>query len=562
MPTLNWIGKKAVENHHRQVPFHLLKDVPELSVGEPGSGNLLVEGDNLLALKALLPYYAGQVKCIYIDPPYNTGNENWIYNDNVNSPEMREWLGKVVGNEVDDLCRHDKWLCMIYPRLLLAREFLAPDGVLFVSIDDTELPGLRLILDELFPHAQAKNRLACFVWQTEGNFDNQAKIKNCHEYILAYSRRFESFPPPPVIDPTVPRSSKLYRPEIRNTIVKNGPKNPVSKIRLLVGFPASFEKGVIKARVDSWPQYEMDLQVENFRLMNSIDASSGWSSKQICEEFIANKFHPTKDSKGQETSFELSRTGAIECVKRRHSLQSHVITVIREVGSTQQASQVLLDMEIEFDYPKPVGLIKYLISMIRDKSCTVLDFFAGSGTTGHAVLELNAIDKGSRRFVLAELSTEICEKVIVKRLTSVCNGYKNKAGVEVEGVGSGYRCCILGDSLFDERGNIRTTVRFADLARHVYFTETGEPLPRQVKSTSPLIGKCNGTAVYLLYNGILKDKTPDGGNVLTLSTFAHLPKHDGPKVVYGTACRLGAERLRRESIVFKQLPYKLKVGAL
>jgi adenine-specific DNA-methyltransferase len=183
MPTLDWIAKKAVINHHNEVPFHLLKEVPGLAVGEPGSGNLLVEGDNLLALKALLPYYAGQVKCIYIDPPYNTGNEGWIYNDNVNNPEIRAWLGKVVGGEAEDLSHHDKWLCMIYPRLQLAKQFLASDGVIFVSIDDTELPFLRTLLDELFPHPQAKNRIACFVWQTEGNFDNQAKIKNCHEYI-------------------------------------------------------------------------------------------------------------------------------------------------------------------------------------------------------------------------------------------------------------------------------------------------------------------------------------------------------------------------------------------
>ena len=114
MPTLDWIGKKAVQNHHNEVPFHLLQDVPELSVGDPGSGNLLVEADNLLALKALLPYYTGQVKCIYIDPPYNTGTENWVYNDNVNSPEMRNWLGAAVGRETEDLSRHDKWLCMMY----------------------------------------------------------------------------------------------------------------------------------------------------------------------------------------------------------------------------------------------------------------------------------------------------------------------------------------------------------------------------------------------------------------------------------------------------------------
>src|SRR3989338_2138662 len=149
MPTLNWIGKKAVENHHRHVPFRLLKEVPSLSVGDPGSGNLLVEGDNLLALKALLPYYAGQVKCIYIDPPYNTGNENWIYNDNVNSPEIREWLGKVVGKEAEDLTRHDKWLCRMCPRLVLLRQFLRDDGAIFVSIHDNEVASLRLLMDEV-----------------------------------------------------------------------------------------------------------------------------------------------------------------------------------------------------------------------------------------------------------------------------------------------------------------------------------------------------------------------------------------------------------------------------
>ena len=150
MPTLEWIGKKAVVNHHREVPFRLLQCDPALSVGDADSGNLLVQGDNLEALKALLPYYAGKVKCIYIDPPYNTGNENWIYNDNVNSPEIKAWLGKVVGSEAEDLSRHDKWLCMMYPRLALLREFLGEDGAIFVSIDDNEVAHLRLLMDEVF----------------------------------------------------------------------------------------------------------------------------------------------------------------------------------------------------------------------------------------------------------------------------------------------------------------------------------------------------------------------------------------------------------------------------
>src|SRR4051812_23805963 len=143
MPTLNWIGKEAVVNHHQQVPFHLLHDVPKLACGDPGSGNLIVQGDNLVALKALLPYYAGQVKCIYIDPPYNTGNEGWAYNDNVNSPVIRDWLGKVVGKDGETLDRHDRWLCMMYPRLSLLWEFLRDDGAIFISLDDNEVQALR-----------------------------------------------------------------------------------------------------------------------------------------------------------------------------------------------------------------------------------------------------------------------------------------------------------------------------------------------------------------------------------------------------------------------------------
>ena len=162
MPTLNWIGKDAVVNHHQHVPFHLLKDVPELACGQPGEGNLVVQGDNLVALKALLPRYGGQVKCIYIDPPYNTGNEGWAYNDNVNSPVIREWLGKVVGKEGETLDRHDRWLCMMYPRLALLRQFLSDDGVIFISIDDCELANLICLTEEIFG---AQNHLATLVWE-------------------------------------------------------------------------------------------------------------------------------------------------------------------------------------------------------------------------------------------------------------------------------------------------------------------------------------------------------------------------------------------------------------
>jgi len=190
MPTLNWIGKDAVVNHHLQVPFHLLRDVPELACGEPGSGNLIVQGDNLVALKALLPYYAGQVKCIYIDPPYNTGNEGWVYNDNVNSPVIREWLGKVVGKEGETLDRHDRWLCMMYPRLALLKRLLSQDGIIAISIDDNEVNLLGVLLDEMFG---AQNRLACVPWLAEPSGGKQkTALRKGHEYILIYHNGDES----------------------------------------------------------------------------------------------------------------------------------------------------------------------------------------------------------------------------------------------------------------------------------------------------------------------------------------------------------------------------------
>src|SRR5436309_61483 len=192
MPTLDWIGKKAVLNHHRQVPYRLLHDNPELSVGDPDSGNLLVQGDNLLALKALLPYYAGKVKCIYIDPPYNTGNEGWVYNDNVSSPEIEAWLGSVVGKEAEDLSRHDKWLCMMYPRIRILRDFLHPEGVIFVSLDDIEVSRCKLLLGDIFGE---RNFIANLIWKkmdSPSSNVGERIFSNYHDHVLCFARDKEA----------------------------------------------------------------------------------------------------------------------------------------------------------------------------------------------------------------------------------------------------------------------------------------------------------------------------------------------------------------------------------
>jgi len=201
MPTLNWIGKDAVVDHHRRVPTRLLECDRELSVGDPDAENLLVEGDNLEALKALLPRYRGQVKCIYIDPPYNTGNEGWVYNDNVNDPRIRKWLGEVVGKEAEDLCRHDKWLCMMYPRLALLREFLRDDGAIFVSIADHEIHSLRYVMDDIFG---GPNFVASVIWQKVYSPKNSARhFSEDHDYIVVYAKNSNIWRPN-----LVPRSAQ------------------------------------------------------------------------------------------------------------------------------------------------------------------------------------------------------------------------------------------------------------------------------------------------------------------------------------------------------------------
>jgi len=231
-----------------------------------------------------------------------------------------------------------------------------------------------------------------------------------------------------------------------------------------------------------------------------------------------------------------------------------------EVGHNQEAKKevnAIIGAGNPFNTPKPLRLLRRIIQIAADKDSLILDSFAGSGTTGHAVLTQNAADGGSRRFILVEMENNICRNITAQRLSRVVAGHG-----AFPALGGGFRYCELGEPLFDDRGNIRPEVSFPDLARHVYFTETGSPLPTADEPDFPLLGVHNGTAVYLLYNGILKDKSLHGGNVLTRALLAQLPQHGGPKVIYGAACKLGAEQRRREGIVFKQLPYKLRTGVL
>ncbi len=571
MPTLNWIGKDAVVNHHHAVPFHLLRDVPELSLGEPGAGNLIVQGDNLVALKALLPHYAGQVKCVYLDPPYNTGVDErdeegkrtgWIYSDNVNSPEIRAWLGKVVGSEAEDLSRHDKWLCMMYPRLALIKKFLREDGVLFASIDENEFASLRLLFDELFGVA---NRVGTIVWKNATD-NNPTNIAGEHEYLLCYAKNKDR----------LPREWKSTNLAVKTKLLEIGhefiERFSDSELR-----QDAYSKWFRKNKDFLWPfdRYKFIDDGGIFTGSQSVHnpGKEGYryhilhpvTGKPCTEPMMGYRFPKTTADKLREEGriiFGEDETKIIELklyVKDYRAKLSSLFELDGRIG-TNEIKEIFPDDKRPFDFPKPTELIEELLSFTTSGEDLVLDSFGGSGTTGDAVLKLNKADGQRRRFVMIEMKAKIARELTAERVRRVAQGYINAKGEKVKGLGGSFRFCELGEKLFDESGKIRDVVRFADLARHVYFTETGEPLPRERVGKSPLLGiTAGGVAVYLLFNGILKDKTVDGGNVLTHATLALLPEHAGPKVIYAAGCRFSRERQRRENITFKQTPYAIRL---
>ena len=548
MPVLDWIGKQVVVKHHRDVAYRLLEPVAELSCGDPDSGNLIVQGDNLLALKALLPRYARQVKCIYIDPPYNTGNEGWAYNDNVNSPEIRKWLGEVVGKEGETLDRHDRWLCMMYPRLVLLKQFLCDDGVLFISIDDNEVHNLRCVANEV----GGLNFVGAVVWERKRKGSHLSrKMTKKTEYVLVYSRgkddvelvgesvgKDEDFPL--VKRTNQHKDLRIPREKLGSTSLKDGT------------YPAGkYGKGGTMVELLN------DAVVHGHRFVTDVHLRGPfvWTQENLDVELAAGGkcFLRTKNM-----SLRALKGSANQGQKGLSSL------LTKEVGTNEDASEELSaifggEVNAIFQYSKPVGLIQTLVraATFTHTHALVLDSFAGSGTTGHAVLKQNAEDGGHRRFILVEMDPNIAHDVTAERVKRVAQGYTNAKGEHVQGLGGGFQFCKLSDEpLFTAEGQVREDVTFPQLAEFVWFVETGSGFLGN--ADSPLIGVHDGRAVYLLYNGILKDKSVGGGNVLTSAVLDVLPPFDGPRVIYAAACRLGNARLVREGIVFKQTPYALE----
>ena len=528
MPILHWLNKEEAINTAKRCDYRLLEEVPELSYGDAENENLLIQGDNLEALKALMPFYAGKVKFIYIDPPYNTKSAFETYDDNL---------------------EHSKWLSTMYPRLELLWGLLKDDGVILISINDDEGHYLKVMCDEIFGR---KNFVSSLIWHYEGNTDNQAKIINYHEYIHLYSKS-GSIDSVHVIDPNIKEGSKLNNPEIRNTVIKNGPKNPPKPVVLPLGFPTNFLSGELDPANVTWPKYDKKVVVSENTLQSPVTAISGWSSKKILENFINSGFKPVLDSKGQETTFELTKTGAIEGIKKRKQDKGHFLSVLRGFGTTNQMRIQLEKLGLKFTYPKPVELIKYLISAFSSNNDIILDSFAGSGTTAHAVLSENAFSGAKRKFILVEMLESNSSKIIQPRLKYVIDGNKK---AEIDATGGGFRFCKLGTTVFNEYGSLQPEIKFHSLAAHVWYLETKTPINK--KKRSAYLGAYNETAYYLLYNGILGDRRPAGGNVLTRGVLESLPnisKHTGKIVIYGESSRLGVASLKRANITFKQIPY-------
>lgn len=469
---LFWPGKKRALRAAQEPTAATLKPDFGNSKDWETTQNVFIEGDNLEVLKILQKHYHAKIKLIYIDPPYNTGKD-FVYPDNYREglQTYLEYTGLVgddgkakstsARNTSDNPHYHSAWLNMMYPRLKLARNLLTDDGVILISINDVEQAQLRRLCDEVFGE---NNLVAQFVWLNDGNVDQQSKVKGVHEYVLAYARNAAKFARPTVIDPNIGEDSKLYRELIENSITKNGPANPPSEVELPVGFPANFTSGRIGIREDSFPHVLDEILVEDGKVAAPARVRSGWSSRNLLDLFIRNGCSSIDDADGRETWFELRDTGAIYMMKRRAQDQGHVLSVLRNLGTTKQNSSMLGSWGLSFSYPKPLGLIEYLVTVFTrpDEDALILDFFSGSATTAHAVMSANLRDSGRRRHLQVQLPepvdnengstiADLARLRIDKAGESLAGSRKNQLQVDEDAaLDIGFRSYKLSDTNFSK----------------------------------------------------------------------------------------------------------------
>ena len=547
MPTLEWIGKSKVINHHQEVPFRVLErkysfDENGQHNEDNGSENMIIRGDNLEALKALLPRYEGRVKCVYIDPPYNTGNEGWVYNDNVNDPKIKKWLGEVVGKEGEDLTRHDKWLCMMYPRLKLLQKLLADDGVIFVSLDFHEQPVMRLIMDEIFGVSNYVSEIAC-VNKPSGRSDDKY-IATAHESIIVYRKSpllvLGGFEPEEKITKRYNKrdtDGRLYREE---DLRKRGTHDERTD-RPNLFYPFFFNQETGKLIVGNNDEKTPDgfMRIEP---MKSKDVQGTWRWGQ--DTAIAQKtyIHPRyMPNKQQWSLFEW------EYLDERGAAKPTTLWDFKDVNS-ERGTEVFIKYlgfkKEDFPNPKPVGTIQRILQIATTADDIILDSFAGSGTTAHAVLNMNKADGGHRKFILVEMM-DYADSITAERVKRVIRGYGEGKNA-VEGTGGNFSFYALGEPLL-HGDMLNENVGVEKIREYVYFTDTKASLPESHLDEPYFMGVHIGSAYYFYY---------EKQAVTTLNReFLHTVKTKADSyVIYADLCTLSETELEKYHITFKKIP--------
>ena len=578
MPTLEWIGKDKVINHHQQVPYRVLEE--RYTFGAEKSENMIIRGDNLEALKALLPKYEGRIKCIYIDPPYNTGNENWVYNDNVNDPKIKKWLGQVVGKEGEDLSRHDKWLCMMYPRLRLLQRLCDPNGCIAISIGFHEVNNLISLCQEMFSSRQ----IMTVTVKTSGGKPS-GSFNVTHEYIvfilpkdfranaLALSINNESSP---YHSMTLASFFQEERPNQTYPIYVDDLGRIVScgcSLQELIdrgeycGDKASYSFDYDNAPAGTtavWPVTSKGLPCVWRQIAES--TMRDWNRGYI--KVIPQKSKATKNkwsiqflSDGIKKKIE---DGSFSCKPQSDDCPTLEILDYSTAGITIPTIWDSKDFytakgtdEIEgvfgiktvFTYAKPTALICEVLRRLSGDDDIILDSFAGSGTTAHAVLNMNKADGGNRKFILVEME-DYAESITAERVKRVINGYgggKNAA----EGTGGDFTFYNLGQALLLPNGNLNEEVDIAKIRDYVWFMETRSPLAPAQSANPYFLGSHNSTDYYFYYE---KDQ-PTTLNHGFLSTIKE--KADG-YLIYADLCTIPDEELKKYNITFKKIPRDIK----
>ncbi len=553
MPTLHFQGRATILTHHLTVPYCQLQPDPKKSAGDAHTragltDNLIIKGDNLQALKSLLPSFGGKVKCIYIDPPYNTGNEGWTYNDAVNSPLHKDWLGKVVDRE--DLTRHDKWLCMMYPRLVLLRELLRDDGVIFVSIDDNEVHRLRALMDEIFGE---QNFIANIVWQKKQSPQNDATyISDMHDHIVVYARYTKESKSDTkgwtrqLLPRTGEQEARFSNPDndprgswisVDYTANKSSDQRP--NLYYVITNPNTKKK--------TWPSQERVWAFDEVTHRTHLEDNRIWWSSTGDGQPRLKKFR-SEVQEGVVPSTWWDRDDAGDNQESKRELR-----LIFESES---------DLASNFDTPKPVRLIQRIlqIAVQADDNAIILDSFAGSGTTAHAVLALNKADGGNRKFILVE-QEDYADKITAERVRRVIKGVKTAKDEGLKkGLGGSFTYCTLGPAL-DEAQFLKgkDLPTYEEMARYVFFTATGEQIdPRKIKEKKYYLGESARYSVYMIYRpeiDYLKNNPLTKVWVEDKLT-AWIPG-DKLRLVIAPFKYLDEEYLRKFGIDFCQLPFAI-----